>query len=64
MEPHESSPAPVLHLVHDEPDATVLAVMAAQQAKGLAVELVRCDRVTDWGSVVDKVLKARSVCSW
>ena len=64
MNPNDSAEGPVLHLIHGEPDATVSAVVEAQRARGVPAEVVRCDQVTDWGAVVDKVLEARSVCSW
>ena len=40
------------------------AVIEDQKSSGIPVEVVRCDLVADWGEVVDKVLAARSVCSW
>lgn len=64
MNPTEPAEGPVLHLVHGEPDATVSGVVEAQRAMGVPVEVVRCDQVTDWGAVVDRVLEARAVCSW
>ncbi len=53
-----------LHLLHGEPDALAAQVIEAQRAAGLDVEVVRCDLVSDWGSVVDSVLAAGNVCSW
>ena len=55
---------PLLHLLHGEPNALAAAVIEAQKASGMDVDVVRCDLVSDWGAVVDKVLAAKSVCSW
>ena len=54
----------VLHLVHEAPDLLVLGVIEAQSEAGFPVELIRLDEVTDWRTVVEKVLDADSVCSW
>lgn len=64
MNPAPSHDGPVLHLLHGEPDPVATTVIEAQKASGIQVEVIRCDLVTDWGAVVDRVLAAGSVCSW
>lgn len=57
-------PRTILHLVHESPNPLVLGVVEAQKQAGFPVELIRLDEVTDWMTVVEKVLAADSVCSW
>lgn len=64
MDTHPESNAPVLHLVHGEPDPLVASVIEGQRSSGIPVDVVRCDLVADWGEVVDKVLASRGTCSW
>ncbi len=54
----------VLHLLSGPADALTESVINEQRAKGIPVEVIRLDEVTDWGAVVDRVLEAESICSW
>ena len=39
-------------------------LIAAQQAAGHSVEVIRLDEVSDWGAVVDRVMQAETVATW
>ena len=54
----------LLHLLNGPPDEMVRDLIAAQQAAGHPVEVIRLDEVMDWGEVVDRVMRAESVATW
>jgi|GEM_PF-5180955 len=54
----------LLHLLNEPPDDMVRDLIAAQRAFGHPVEVIRLDEVTDWGEVVDRVMRAESVATW
>jgi hypothetical protein len=54
----------LLHLLNGPPDEMVQDLIAAQESAGHPVEVIRLDEVSDWGTVVDRVMQAETVATW